>query len=82
VRRSRNSKASTRKKDIRISQAVKDLILVKFRELQRCSDERNSETTISTFFAAIKSKMIADIRQMYGGSDTLSSHLQKAKATY
>src|SRR5205807_2499214 len=82
VRRPRNSKGSTQKKDIQISQAVKDLILVKFRELQRCGDERDSETAISTFFAAIKSKIIAEIRQMYGSSDTFSSHLQKAKATY
>jgi len=82
VRRPRNSKGSTRKKDIRISQAVKDLILVKFRELQRCGDERDSETAISTFFAAIKFKMIAEIRQMYRSSNTFSSHLQKAKATY
>jgi len=81
-RRSRNSKGSTRKKDIRISQAVKDLILVKFRELQRCSNERDSETAIRTFFTAIKSKMITDTRREYSGSDTLRSHLRKARATY
>ena len=61
-RRSRDSKGSTRKKDIQISQAVKDLILVKFCELQRCSNETDSETTIRTFFTAIKSKMITDTR--------------------
>jgi len=81
-RRSRDSKGSTRKKDIRISQAVKDLILVKFRELQRCSNERDSETAIRTFFTAIKSKMITDTRREYSGSDTLRSHLRKARATY